>query len=80
MLAPTLPRPVTLAQMGPLIAERLETMRTEGGDPRVIRAIEHYPQRKEREAEAIASADRLARLAYLTAQPRPHVFLLRRTR
>ncbi|MGH8018086.1 MAG: SGNH/GDSL hydrolase family protein, partial [Opitutaceae bacterium] len=79
-VAPDLPRPLTLEQVQPLVNERLSSLEPGAANASFRRALELYPQRKESETEALGSADRLARLARLTAQPRSHIYLIRAVR
>ena len=79
-LVPDLPRPVTLDQVRPLIDVRLLSLEPVPDNASFRRALELYSQRKSRESEALGSADRLARLAGLTAQPRSHIYLIRPAR
>ncbi len=79
-LAPTAARPLVREAFQSLLAARLEELRSAPADDPRRGALEHYAVRKEREREAIAAADRLARLARLTAQPRPHLYAIRPVR
>ncbi|BET68346.1 SGNH/GDSL hydrolase family protein [Opitutales bacterium ASA1] len=79
-VAPAVERPVGLDQIKPLVQERLFSLEPGPANASFRRALELYEQRKVRESEAVGSADRLLRLARLTAQPRSHIYLIRPVR
>ncbi|HWA10345.1 MAG TPA: SGNH/GDSL hydrolase family protein [Opitutaceae bacterium] len=74
--APNIAHPVTLEQMKPYLAQRLERFKTNPPAPSTLQGVKNYPILKAREAESLAESVRLTEQARRVATPRPHDFVL----